>query len=131
MTLSPEQIEAIMLLEEGIRARIYTRRVLVRPDFRHFDPGNTGHLTKGQFLRVMDSLGFQLDENALDLLCYAYCDLGNHTDFNYVDFCSSCDPPNEDENEAMREDNGPYTKKMPSQYFDARGRIQPRSAVAC
>jgi len=129
MSLNQHQIEAIMQLEDGIRARIHTRRVLVRPSFQHFDPGNTGHLSKGQFLRVMDSLGFQLDANALDLLCYAYCDLGNHTDFNYVDFCASCDPPNEDEGEAMLQENGPYKPKVASQYFDARGRIQPLTPV--
>lgn len=131
MSLSPQQIEAIMQLEDGIRARIHTRRVLVRPAFHHFDTGNTGHITKGQFLRVMDSLGFQLDENALDLLCYAYCDLGNHTDFNYIDFCRTCDPPNEDDNEAMNAEIGPYKPKLSSQYFDIRGRIQPRSPILC
>merc|ERR1719262_1459223 len=69
MSLSPQQIKAIMQLEDGIRARIHTRRVLVRPAFQHFDLGNTGHITKGQFLRVMDSLSLtsQLDEHALDL----------------------------------------------------------------
>jgi len=131
ITLSPEQYEAIGLLEEGIKARIHTRRVLIRPSFQHFDPGNTGHLTKGQFLRVMDSLGFQLDENALDLLCYAYCDLGNHTDFNYVDFCHTVDPPDESVAEAQAEEVGPYKPKVPSQYFDARGRIQTRSPIPC
>merc|ERR1719388_284880 len=119
MTLSSQQIEAIMRLEDSIRARIHTRRVLVRPAFQHFDPGNTGHITKGQFLRVMDSLGFQLDEHALDLLCYAYCDLGNHTDFNYVDFCASCDPPSEEDGEAMAQENAPFKPHKPSQYFDA------------
>jgi Ca2+-binding EF-hand superfamily protein len=131
MALGPPQIEAIIRLEEAIRARVHTRRVLIRPAFEHFDPSHRGHISKGQFLRVMDSLGFQLDEYALDLLCYAYCDLGNHTDFNYIDFCHSCDPPNEDEREAMSEETGPYKPKIPSQYFDARGRIQPRSPVPC
>merc|ERR1711862_606086 len=114
-----------MMLGDGIRARIYTRRILVRPTFRHYDSEHTGHITKGQFLRAMDSLGFQLEPEALDLLCYAYCDLGNYTDFNYVDFCNSCDPPNEDEGAAMAQENGPYKPSKVSQYFDARGRIQP------
>lgn len=131
MSLLPEQIEAIRQLEAGIRARIQTRRVLVRPAFKHFDPTHTGHITKGQFLRVMDSLGFQLEDHALDLLSYAYCDLGNHTDFNYVDFCNSCDPPNEEEGEAMAQENGPYQKPQPNDYFDARGRIIPQKSVQC
>jgi len=129
ITLSKEQQEAIAKLEEGIRARITTRRILIRPDFHHFDTTHRGHVTKGQFARVMDSLGFQMDQSAIDLLCYAYCDLGNHTDFNYVDFCASCDPPSEEDGEAMLQENGPYRPHKSSQYFDARGRIQPLAAV--
>jgi len=127
--LSPEQQDAVAKLEEGIRARIQTRRILVRPDFKHFDTAHRGHVTKGQFVRVMDSLGFQMDANAIDLLCYAYCDLGNHTDFNYVDFCLSCDPPVPDLAEAMAQENGPYHPHKANQYFDDRGRIQPLSTV--
>lgn len=125
INLSPEQQEAIIKLEDGIRARIQTRRILVRPDFRHFDTTHRGHVTKGQFARVMDCLGFQMDPTAIDLLCYAYCDLGNHTDFNYVDFCASCDPPSAEDGEAAAQENAPYKPHKPSQYFDARGRIQP------
>lgn len=129
ITLSPEQMEAIAQLESALRARIQTRRVLIRPVFKHFDPAHRGHIHKGQFLRCMDNLGFQLDSHALDLLCYAYCDLGNHHDFNYVDFCNSCDPPDEDAMEALAQENGPHQAPKVPQYFDDRGRIQPR--VAC
>merc|ERR1719161_2479771 len=125
VSLTPEQASAIEKLEEGIRARIRTRRILVRPDFAHFDPTHTGHVTKGQFARVMDTLGFQMDASAIDMLGYCYCDLGNHTDFNYIDFCASCDPPSGEDNEAMAQENAPYKPHKPSQYFDARGRIQP------
>jgi len=125
VALTPEQQDAIFKLEEGIRARVRTRRILIRADFKHFDPTHTGHVTKGQFTRVMDGLGFQMDSTAVDLLSYAYCDLGNHTDFNYVDFCASCDPPSEEINEAMAQENAPYKPHKASQYFDARGRIQP------
>merc|ERR1711937_537678 len=107
---------AIAKLEEGIRARIQTRRILVRPDFHHFDTTHRGHVSKGQFARVMDSLGFQMDPAAIDLLCYAYCDLGNHNDFNYVDFCLSNDPPSEEIHEAMTQENAPYKPHKPSQY---------------
>merc|ERR1719428_1956205 len=125
VALTPEQTTAIAKLEEGIRARIRTRRILVRPDFAHFDPTHRGHVTKGQFARVMDGLGFQMDATAIDLLGYAYCDPGNHTDFNYVDFCKSCDPPSSEDNEAMMQENAPYQAHKPSKYFDIRGRIQP------
>lgn len=126
VSLTQEQQEAIANLEEGIRARVRTRRILIRPDFARFDPTHRGHVTKSQLIRVMDSLGgFQLDSNAIELLGYAYCDLGNHTDFNYVDFCRSVDPPSADDNEAMMQDNAPYRPHKPSQYFDMRGRIVP------
>merc|ERR1711988_1288645 len=123
--LTQEQKDAIAKLEEGIRARIQTRRILVRPDFARFDPTHTGHVSKGQFARVMDSLGFQMDSTAIDLICYAYCDLGYHNDFNYIDFCKSCDPPSQELHEAMAQENAPYRPHKPSKYFDARGRIQP------
>merc|ERR1711904_100323 len=129
ISLSQEQQNAIAKLEEGIRARICTRRILILPDFKRFDTTNTGHVTKSQFARVMDSLGFQMDQPAIDLLCYAYCDLGNHTDFNYIDFWKSCDPPSEEDGEAMAQENAPYRPHKPSQYFDARGRIQPLGIV--
>jgi Ca2+-binding EF-hand superfamily protein len=125
IALSQEQQEAIAKLEEGIRARVQTRRILIRPDFHHFDTTHRGHVSKSQFARVMDGLGFQMDKNAIDLLCYAYCDLGNHNDFNYIDFCTSCDPPSEEDAEAMAQENGPYKSHQANQYFDARGRIQP------
>jgi Ca2+-binding EF-hand superfamily protein len=129
ITLSEEQKAAIEKLEEGIRARVHTRRILIRPDFKRFDTTFTGHVTKGQFARVLDSLGFMMDPSAIDLLCYAYCDLGNHTDVNYVDFCLSCDPPSEEMEEAMQQENGPYMPHKCSQYFDARGRINPLGHV--
>jgi Ca2+-binding EF-hand superfamily protein len=125
VNLSPAQTEAIAKLEEGIKARVKTRRILIRPDFQRFDPTHTGHVTKSQFTRVMDGLGFQMDSVAIDLICLAYTDLGNHIDFNYVDFCSSCDPASADDNEAMAQENAPYKPHKPSQYFDMRGRIQP------
>lgn len=130
ITLSENQQNAIAKLEESIRARIQTRRILVRPDFARFDLTRRGHVTKGQFVRVMDSLGFQMDSTAIDLLCYAYCDLGNHTDFNYVDFCLSCDPPSQDDADAMAQENGPHKAHKANQYFDDRGRIQPRKELA-
>lgn len=128
--LTQEQQNAIAKLEEGIRARILTRRILVRPDFKQMDTAHRGHVSMGQLARVMDSLGFQMDAAAIDLLGYAYCDLGNHTDFNYNDFCLSVDPPSEDVAEAMAQENGPYQAHRPSQYFDSRGRIQPKLGVA-
>jgi len=125
VNLTPEQASAIEKLEAGIQARIRTRRILVRPDFARFDSAHRGHVTKGQFARVMNGLGFQMDAAAIDLLGLKYADLGNHTDFNYVDFCKSCDPPSAEDAEAMMQENAPYQAHKPSKYFDIRGRIQP------
>merc|ERR1719388_259670 len=93
MSLSPEELQIIEAEEDKIRARTGMRRVLLRSAFQDFDPISRGHVTKGQFGRVMHSLGFELDEKTIAVLCKAYCDLGNHVDFNYLDFCKSCDPP--------------------------------------
>merc|ERR1719191_2680846 len=125
VNLTPEQASAIEKLEAGIQARIRTRRILVRPDFARFDSAHRGHVTKGQFARVMNGLGFQMDAAAIDLLGLKYADLGNHTDFNYVDFYKSCDPPSAEDAEAMMQENAPYQAHKPSKYFDIRGRIQP------
>merc|ERR1712167_272806 len=119
ITMGEEQQEALAKLEEGIRSRIHKRRILVRPEFHFYDSSHRGHVTRRQFARVMDALGFQMDQTALDLLCAAYCDLGNHTDFNYMDFCKSCDPPSEEDGEAMAQENAPYRPQKSSEYLDA------------
>lgn len=126
ITMAEEQKEALARLEEGIRARIRTRRILVRPEFHHYDTTHRGHVTRKQFARCMDALGFQMDQSSLDLLCLAYCDLGNHIDFNYHDFCKTCDPPSQEDGEAMAQENAPYRPHKSSEYFDARGRIHPQ-----
>merc|ERR1711904_616518 len=45
--LTQEQQDAIAKLEEGIRARISTRRILVRPDFKQMDTAHRGLVTLG------------------------------------------------------------------------------------
>merc|ERR1719271_2036514 len=115
--LSSDEQQWIAELEEKIRARTGVRRIPLRTLFQDFDPIRRGHVTKGQFGRVMHSLGFELDEPSLNILCKAYCDLGNHIDFNYLDFCASCDPPSAHEKLAMEQTMQPYTATKPSTYF--------------
>merc|ERR1719424_1264410 len=128
MSLTPQEQDTIRLVEEVVRARTGVRRILLRSSFQDFDPIRRGHVTKGQFGRVMHSLGFELDDATINLMCKAYCDLGNHVDFNYLDFCASCDPPSEHEALAMQQTAQPYEPLRPSKYFDERGRVSGLAA---
>merc|ERR1719313_1547995 len=123
MSLTPEETQLKDEAEDKIRARTGMRRIPLRPSFQDFDPIKRGHVTKGQFGRVMHSLGFELDEKTVSILCKAYCDLGNHVDFNYLDFCASCDPPSAHEALAMEQTMQPYVSPRPSKYFNERGRV--------
>merc|ERR1712139_357154 len=87
--------------------------------FLDIDKKKCGLVTKNQFLRVMDNLlGFDISYEDVALLGCYYCDRGNHTDFNYVDFIKACDPPDEQEEAAMSQLNAPYQDQAPSKYFD-------------
>lgn len=97
----------------------------MKPAFKDFDPINRGHITKGQFSRIMNSLGFELDSNAINLLCMVYCDLGNHIEFNYCEFCESCDPPTEEDVLSAKQIQSMFQYKAPSKYFNVRGKISP------
>jgi len=129
MSLTEAEQAIIASLEDKIRARTGVRRIPLRTLFQDFDPIRRGHVTKGQFGRVMHSLGFELDEPSLNILCKAYCDLGNHIDFNYLDFCASCDPPSAHEKLAMEQTMQPYEATKPSTYFNERGRVAALGAM--
>lgn len=118
MTLTPNKREQIDKLEDMIRSRIATRRILMKPMFQDMDKAHKGLVSRGQFGRVMGMLGFELNQNQIALLAGYYCDRGNHNDFNYVDFIKACDPPNEQEEIAMSQLNAPYQDQAPSKYFD-------------
>jgi len=129
MSLTPQENDIIRFVEDKIRARTSVRRIPLRSSFQDFDPIRRGHVTKGQFGRCMHSLGFELDDSTLSLLCKAYCDLGNHVDFNYLDFCASCDPPSAHEALAIEQTSQPYDPVRPSKYFDERGRVSGLAGV--
>lgn len=105
-------------LEERIRARVKFRRCLLRSAFQDMDRTRRGHVTRSQFARVMCMLGFELNEGDLNDLCGVYCDIGNLTEFNYMDFCQSCDPKQE------QGESGPVvqTDSLPK-YFDVFGQV--------
>jgi hypothetical protein len=77
----------------------------------------------------MHMLGFELSEAHEELLCRIYCDLGNHREFNYLDFCASCDPPTEKERIAQEQAVQSYTVPQPSKYFNAHGRVAPMGSA--
>lgn len=89
------------------------------------DRTNRGFITRNQFVRVMGSLGIKVDDMEVGLLCAAFCNLGNHTDFNYVEFIKTMDPPDEDESLAMMQANAPYQEPVVQKYFDHRGQVVP------
>lgn len=117
MNLTNEQKQKIFDLEDKIRSRIVKRRILMKPMFLDMDKAHKGLVSRSQFGRVMGMLGFDLRQDELALLAGSYCDRGNHSDFNYVDFIKVCDPPFEQEEVAMAQLNAPYQDEAPSKYF--------------
>merc|ERR1719162_1194689 len=89
--LSAESAQRVFDLEEKLRARVRFRRCHLRSTFQDMDRTRRGHVTRSQFARIMCMLDFELTAADVDTLCLVYCDMGNDTEFNYVDFCASCD----------------------------------------
>merc|ERR1719161_1852529 len=106
-----------------MRYRIRTRGVLIKPAFQDMDKCNRGFVTRGQFSRILDMLGFGLDEASVALLCSVYCNLGNHNDVNYVDFNKSVDPRSQGQEQLAMEQTLTPRSDSPSKYFDSRGRV--------
>jgi Ca2+-binding EF-hand superfamily protein len=122
MAISEADSDKVAALEEKMRYRIRTRGILMKPAFQDMDKCNRGYVTRGQFSRVLDMLGFGLDANSVALLCSVYCDLGNHNDVNYVDFNKSVDPKPQGKELSLDQTLSPRSDS-PSKYFDSRGRV--------
>lgn len=90
--LSAEAVQKVFDIEERIRVRVRFRRCHLRSAFQDMDRTRRGHVTRSQFARCMGMLDFELKPRDVDTLCLVYCDMGNPTEFNYIDFCASCDP---------------------------------------
>eukprot|EP00931_Biecheleriopsis_adriatica_P004447 TRINITY_DN106114_c0_g1_i1.p1 TRINITY_DN106114_c0_g1~~TRINITY_DN106114_c0_g1_i1.p1 ORF type:complete len:493 (+),score=131.50 TRINITY_DN106114_c0_g1_i1:78-1556(+) len=121
--LSPEQLARWEWLEGKIRSRVTKLRVNLVPSFEDMDKTHCGHITKNQFYRVMESMGFNLSAEDVDLLGLVYCDLGTHIDFNYKDFLKSVDVPSEDVELAIAQLAAPYQGFEPAQYFSPQGKV--------
>jgi len=88
---SVESVQKVFDLEEKIRSQAKIRRCHMRSSFHDMDRTRRGHVSKSQFFRCMGMLGFDLRPQDIEILCTVYCDMGNLTEFNYHEFCLSCD----------------------------------------
>jgi len=119
--LDDQQVFEIERLEEDVRARVQQRRIFLKPMLQDFDPARRGHVSKSQFARALGTLGFELNEEEVNLLAQKYCDLGNRYDVNYLLFCEVCDPPvetliakNEDRRCNLKPDKTYFTRQYDS-----------------
>ena len=85
---SPFNIEEIL---NEYRFAVNTRRILLKPLFQDFDITKNGHVTKAQFLRVLDLLKINAPEHITQFVLRRYMDKGNVDEVNYVDFCEDID----------------------------------------
>jgi len=128
MRLSDAKTAKARKIEEKIRTFVRKRRTEMKPMFQDFDRAERGYVTRSQFVRIMSMMQFDLDEKAIDLLAGIYCDFGNHNDFNYKTFLRNVDPPAPDVEVAMMQMTSPFIPFKPKPYFNARGKVMPRSA---
>jgi len=138
MAVTPSVLQAVEDLQDRLAKLVRQRRPLLRAAFQDHDRVRKGHVTRSQCMRVMHSLGFEMKEAEVALLCKVYCDLGNKQEFNYLDFCAAVDDPHRYADTAATkkfdEHSCRYIAKQscsasqavkPSRYFDMEGRIVP------
>lgn len=82
------EIENIL---EEYRIAVKNKRIHLKPVFMDFDRTKNGHVTKEQFLRVLDRLRVTAPPNILQALLRRYMDKGNVDEVNYRDFCEDID----------------------------------------
>lgn len=87
----PAGSSEIDLILEQYRKAVKTMRIHLKPVFQDFDITKNGHVTKAQFLRVLDRLRIFAPEHVLQGLLKRYMDMGNIDEVNYVDFCEDVD----------------------------------------
>lgn len=73
------------------RREVAQRRINLKPQFQDFDRTRNGHVTKQQFLRVLDLLKISAPEHVVQAILRRYMDKGNVDEVNYVDFCEEVD----------------------------------------
>jgi len=83
-----DEIEAIL---EEYRTAVKNKRIHLKPVFQDYDITRNGHVTKEQFLRVLDLLRINAPQHITQQLLRRYMDKGNVDECNYVDFCQDID----------------------------------------
>ena len=83
-------VEIEDLLNE-YRTAVLNHRIHLKPVFQDFDRTKCGHVTKAQFLRVLDLLKIAAPEHVTAAILRRYMDKGNLDEVNYVDFCEEVD----------------------------------------
>ena len=91
LATNPEQMERIEDLLEEYRKAVSNKRIHLKPIFMDFDITKNGHVTKAQFLRVLDLLKITAPQSELQMLLRRYMDKGNVDEVNYVDFTQDVD----------------------------------------
>ena len=86
----PNQEELADILDQ-YRTEVKNKRIHLKPVFQDYDITRNGHVTKDQFLRVLDLLRIQAPQHILQSLLRRYMDKGNVDEVNYVDFCEDID----------------------------------------
>jgi Ca2+-binding EF-hand superfamily protein len=83
-----EELSAVL---DEYRRAVGIRRMHLKPVFQDFDRTKNGHVTKLQFLRVLDLLKINAPEHVTQEILRRYMDKGNVDEVNYVDFCEDVD----------------------------------------
>ena len=91
LATNPAQVEDIQNLLDQYRQAVQTKRIHLKPIFQDFDITKNGHVSKDQFLRVLNLLRITAPQTELQKLLRRYMDLGNVDEVNYVDFCEDVD----------------------------------------
>ena len=91
LATDPVQQEGMEALLDEYRTAVANKRIHLKPIFQDFDITKNGHVTKAQFLRVLDLLKITAPPAELQMLLRRYMDLGNVDEVNYVDFTEDVD----------------------------------------
>ena len=91
LTTNPEQMACMDELLAEYRTAVSNKRIHLKPIFQDFDITKNGHVTKAQFLRVLDLLKITAPPNEMQMLLRRYMDKGNVDEVNYVDFTEDVD----------------------------------------
>lgn len=91
LTNNPNQMDNIEELLSEYRTAVSNKRIHLKPIFQDFDITKNGHVTKAQFLRVLDLFKITAPASQLQTLLRRYMDKGNVDEVNYVDFTDDVD----------------------------------------